>query len=50
MNRKLVYMSGKPYWLQPDGGLFRAEWRNGRIVDPVIFRKIEPAAYDRAVQ
>ena len=50
MYKKLIYMAGKPYWYLPEGGMLEAEQKNGRIVDPVVFRKKEPAAYDRAAQ
>ncbi|MDI9370899.1 MAG: hypothetical protein GX181_03925 [Synergistaceae bacterium] len=39
MYKKLVFMSGKPYWLMPEGGFQPAERKNGRIVDPVLFRR-----------
>ena len=39
MFKKLVYMAGKPFWLLPEGSLLDVEQRNGRIVDPVVFRK-----------
>ena len=38
MFKKLVYMSGNPYWLLPEGTLQEVERQNGRIVDPVLFR------------
>lgn len=39
MFKKLVYMAGKPFWLLPEGNLIDVEQRNGRIVDPIVFRK-----------
>lgn len=39
MFKKLVYISGKPYWLLPEGSFSAAEQKNGRVVDPVLFRK-----------
>ena len=39
MFKKLVYMAGKPFWLLPEGSLQDVEQRNGRIIDPVVFRK-----------
>jgi hypothetical protein len=39
MFKKLVYISGKPDWLLPGGGFGAAEQKNGRVVDPVLFRK-----------
>lgn len=41
MFKKLVFMSGKPFWLLPEGDLRAVEQQNGRIVDPVLFRKSE---------
>ena len=38
MFKKLVFISGKPYWLLPEGGFGAAEQKNGRIIDPVLFR------------
>ncbi|MBL3538845.1 hypothetical protein [Aminivibrio sp.] len=38
MFKKLVYMSGKPFWLLPEGDFHAVEQKNGRIVDPVLFR------------
>ena len=38
MFKKLVYMSGNPYWLLPEGNLQEVERQDGRIVDPVLFR------------
>lgn len=39
MFKKLVYVAGKPFWLLPEGSLLDVEQRNGRIVDPVVFRR-----------
>ena len=39
MFKKLVFMSGKPFWLLPEGDFLAVEQKNGRIVDPVLFRK-----------
>jgi hypothetical protein len=30
---------GKPFWLLPEGDFLAVEQKNGRIVDPVLFRK-----------
>ena len=38
MFKKLVFMSGKPFWLLPEGDFLAVEQKNGRIVDPVLFR------------
>jgi len=38
-NKKLVFISGKPFWLLPEGSFLAVEQKNGRIVDPVLFRK-----------
>ncbi len=38
-NKKLVYMAGKPFWLLPEGSLQDVEQHNGRIIDPIVFRK-----------
>lgn len=38
MFKKLVYMSGNPYWLLPEGTFQEVERQDGRIVDPVLFR------------
>ncbi|MGI6253958.1 MAG: hypothetical protein ACOYJV_11010 [Aminivibrio sp.] len=39
MFKKLVFISGKPYWLLPEGGFGKAEQKNGRVIDPVLFRR-----------
>ncbi|OPZ39998.1 MAG: hypothetical protein BWY99_01128 [Synergistetes bacterium ADurb.BinA166] len=39
MSKKLVFMSGKAYWLMPEGAFLPAERENGRIIDPVLFRR-----------
>lgn len=39
MDKKLVYMAGTPYWLLPQGHFRPVEKSDGRIVDPILFRR-----------
>ena len=54
MFRKLVYVAGKPFWFMPEGGFETVEVRNGRIVDPVVFRgmdgRMHPGSREAAVE
>ena len=40
MFKKLVFMSGKPFWLLPEGDFLAVEQKSGRIVVPVL--KVDP--------
>jgi hypothetical protein len=39
MNKKLVYILGKPFWKMPDGTFANAVVHNGMPVENVILRK-----------
>lgn len=39
MDKKLVYVAGAPYWLLPQGHFRPVEKNDGRIVDPILFRR-----------
>ena len=47
MDKKLVYMANTPYWLLPQGHFRPVEKRDGRIVDPVLFRRQGESWNDR---
>lgn len=43
MNKKLVYISGEPYWKTPDGTFENAVVEDGMPVEHVILREAEAA-------
>ena len=38
MSKKLVYVSGSPFWMTPEGAFEAVERRNGRMVERVYLR------------
>lgn len=39
MSKKLVYISGQPFWMTPEGRFVEAELRDGVPVERFIMRK-----------
>lgn len=44
MSNKLVYISGQPFWMTPEGSFIEAELRNGIPVELCELRSIQTAA------
>lgn len=39
MSNKLVYISGNPYWMTPEGRFEAAEMHNGMPVEHIVVRQ-----------
>ena len=38
MSKKLVYVSGSPFWMTPEGAFEAVERRNGRMIERIYLR------------